>query len=244
MKVMLILCCSLLVATSCLWAQTTNGASTVYLKDGRTVTGTILGDLSGESVKVRTDDGSILVFQMSEVNRISDVSSDQPMISGTSTPPSQVMQTQPTGSQPPMAAQFTRKDPSSALLYSILLTGGGQFYNGDASKGLIQLGGTVLGLILFVAYFPESDWVADDYYWASYGYETESGDEFLSYGGLALALGMKVWSLIDAPSGARKFNERHGLVSLPVGSDRVYVNVENIRVSGGSTLGMRVGLSF
>lgn len=244
MKALLIVMCVVIAAAISTSAQTTNGVSTLYLKDGRTVTGTIVGDLAGESVKVRTDDGSILVFQMSEVNRISEASSAGVAMAGSDTPPTAIDQSQPVVTQPPATIQYSRKEPSSALLYSILLAGGGQFYNGDVTKGLIQLGGSILGLALFIAYFPETGWVSDDYYWASYGYETESGDEFLAYGGLALVLGMKVWSLIDAPSGARKYNERHGLVSVPVGQDHLYVNVENMRIGGRNAAGVTVGLSF
>ncbi|MCB2229676.1 hypothetical protein KQH82_03100 [bacterium] len=244
MKTIIGICCVALILAASLSAQTSATASTVHLRDGRTVTGTILGDMSGESIKLKTDDGSILVFQMAEVIKISAAEESPAVPIGSSTPPSRIDQTQPVVNQQSATPQLTRKEPSSALLYSVLLSGGGQFYNGDVTKGLVQLGGTILGLVLFVSYFPETGWVADDYYWASYGYETESGDEFLSYGGLALALGMKIWSIIDAPSGARKYNERHGLVSVPVGDDHLYVNIENVKVAGHNSVGMKVGLSF
>ncbi len=136
------------------------------------------------------------------------------------------------------------KSGNTALLYSILLPGGGQFYNGETTKGLIQLGGTVVGLILFVAYFPSEDFVRDDYYWASYGYWTEEGNAGLSYGGLAVALGCRIWSLVDAPAGAKRFNQKHGLASIPLGDGGLYVAVDNLKVNQRNTLGLKLGLSF
>jgi len=40
------------------------------------------------------------------------------------------------------------KSPGLALFLSFLLTGVGQFYNGDIKKGLLMLGGAVLGIFV------------------------------------------------------------------------------------------------
>lgn len=143
-----------------------------------------------------------------------------------------------------VTAKPAMKSGSTALLYSLLLPGGGQFYNGDVGKGLIQAGATALGLLLFAINFPSEEFVRDEYYWASYGYWTESGNEALCYGGLALALAARVWSIIDAPQGAKRFNQRHGLVSLPVDNDRMYVSLDNLKINSRNTLGLRIGFTL
>ena len=142
------------------------------------------------------------------------------------------------------AGNLTMKNGSTALLYSLLFPGGGQFYNGETTKGLIQLGGTVVGLVLFAAYFPTEEFVENDYYWASYGYWEETGDATVSYGGLAVALGFRLWSIIDAPSGAKRYNARHGLVSCPIGDNGLYVSLDNVSVNHTRNLGLKVGFSF
>ena len=136
------------------------------------------------------------------------------------------------------------KSPSSARLYSILMPGAGQLYNGETSKGLIQMGAAVVGVALFVVYLPSSKFVRDDYYWASYGYWTDEGNATLSYGGLAVALGASVWSIIDAPKGARRYNERHGLASLNVGGQTLWVNLDNVTPSGRMSPGLKLSLTL
>lgn len=134
------------------------------------------------------------------------------------------------------------KSPSSARLYSILMPGAGQLYNGETRKGLLQMGAAVVGVALFIIYLPSSEFVRDDYYWASYGYWTDEGSAVLSYGGLAVALGASVWSIIDAPKGARRYNERHGLASLNIGNQTLCVNFDNVTPLGGMSPGLKLSL--
>jgi TM2 domain-containing membrane protein YozV len=136
------------------------------------------------------------------------------------------------------------KNPSSALIYSIVLPGGGQLYNGETGRGLLHLGAAAVGYALFIVFLPSTEFVADDYYWASYGYWRNTGSPALSYGGLALALGSTVWSIIDAPRGARRYNERTGLASVQLGDHTLAVNLDNIGACGVHALGLRIGLAF
>lgn len=59
---------SMLLSTGSLMAQST--VETVYLKNGGLVKGEIIEQVPGQSLKVRTKDGNIFVYQMDEVERI------------------------------------------------------------------------------------------------------------------------------------------------------------------------------
>jgi len=102
----------------------------------------------------------------------------------------------------------------------------------------------IAGAVLFITYLPSEEWVADDYYWASYGYYTESGDATLAYGGLAVALVVKIWSMIDASSGAKRANERNGFGLLPGVPDNVSVHLASLNVNGETAPGIKLQLTF
>ncbi|MFH1841942.1 MAG: hypothetical protein ABIF77_01945 [bacterium] len=136
------------------------------------------------------------------------------------------------------------RNPGTARLYSFLLAGGGQFYNGDTKKGLLQLAMSVTGIYLAVTNFPSEEWVRDDYYWASYGYWRSYGNETLAYGGLALALGASVWSILDAGGGAQRANERNGLALCPTGNEDLQVSLTGMQVLGATSPGIQISLTF
>lgn len=64
----IILLVSLFVASLNVQAQKAN--ETVYLKNGSVIKGTIVEQVPNESLKIRTADGSLFVYQMSEVTKI------------------------------------------------------------------------------------------------------------------------------------------------------------------------------
>jgi TM2 domain-containing membrane protein YozV len=136
------------------------------------------------------------------------------------------------------------KNPGTARIYSIVIPGGGQFYNGETSKGLLHLGAAVVGYTMFAVFFPYEEFVRDDYYWASYGTWQSRGNATLAYGGLALALGSTVWSIIDAPNGARRFNEQNGLASINFGNHTLALNLCSIAAPQGNATGLKLGLSL
>ena len=59
---------SVLLSAGSLMAQST--VETVYLKNGGLVKGEIIEQVPGQSLKVKTKDGNIFVYQMDEVERI------------------------------------------------------------------------------------------------------------------------------------------------------------------------------
>jgi uncharacterized protein (TIGR02145 family) len=53
-----------------MWAMSLNAKDVVYLKNGSVIRGTIIEQKIGESIKLETADGSIFVFQYSEITKI------------------------------------------------------------------------------------------------------------------------------------------------------------------------------
>jgi len=98
----------------------------VYLKDGSIIRGIIIEQIPNVSLKIQTRDGSVFVFPMEKVEKIS----KEPRITG----PEQQFQ--------------TYKSPGVAFALSFLLPGAGQFYNGDYLKGGVQFGIASIAAIL------------------------------------------------------------------------------------------------
>jgi len=92
------------------WAATDQMESVLYFKNGNVIRGVIVEQVLGESLKIQTREGSILKFQVDEIEKITTVK---------------------TGS---------RKSPGKALAISlgagILIDGLGQRYNGEPLKGV------------------------------------------------------------------------------------------------------------
>ncbi len=101
----------------------------VYLKDGSVVRGVIIEQIPEESLTIRTATGSVVVFQMGEIER-----------TAKERPPSTV----------PTSPRKSRKDPIVAGVFSFFLPGAGQFYNGEIAKGAVMLGVAVTGIALLM----------------------------------------------------------------------------------------------
>jgi hypothetical protein len=106
----------------------------------------------------------------------------------------------PPNAQPPrgidMASQ-KEKNPSTALVLSFFVPGLGQHYNGDMEKGLVQeilVGG---GLFLLLTYGDSSN--------PNGGAGPLTTQATVGVG--AMCVGW-LWSVLDAPRGARRHNER------------------------------------
>lgn len=92
----------------------------------------------------------------------------------------------------------TEKDPTTAALLSLLITGGGQIYNEEPLKGGLMLAGSVVGAVLAIDGTNEYDCDPEEHCVPA-----------LLPIGLTTVLGLKLWSLVDAPAGARKWNRNH-----------------------------------
>ncbi len=69
LRLILIMCLTASVAVSQVFAQQMEDV--VYLKNGGVVRGTIVEQIPGESLKIQTRDGNVLVFTMDEIDKLS-----------------------------------------------------------------------------------------------------------------------------------------------------------------------------
>lgn len=103
-----------------------------------------------------------------------------------------------------------RKEPSTALLWSLFIPGGGQIYNEETAKGLLMLA----GVIACIATMFEEETTRTEHWW---GY-VEITETVIQAPQVIGALAISIWSMIDAHQGVNRFNERlrekHGLSLL------------------------------
>jgi TM2 domain-containing membrane protein YozV len=97
------------------------------------------------------------------------------------------------------AVQEGSKSSGTAVLLSFLLTGGGQFYNEETLKGVIMLGAAALFTAFAIDGLDEYGCDADEECWS-----------WLLPTCLIGGLVVKVWSMVDAAAGARRYNRRQG----------------------------------
>jgi hypothetical protein len=155
-------------------AQSSNEVDVVYLKDGSIVRGTIVEQVPGQSLMVRTRDGSQFRYTMDLVSRIA-----REPVQGVS-------------------PQLPRggKSGGTAVLWSFLLTGGGQFYNGDYGLGA----GLLLTGIISAPFFIDATVTCYS--------DGEQCPVSLALG--VIFFGSKIFSIIEAPMGSRRWNREHG----------------------------------
>lgn len=94
------------------------------------------------------------------------------------------------------------KDPWVAFLLSAVITGGGQFYNGQKGKGVAMLLSAATGLgVMFYS-------LDDNYEFLGETIDPKDNDG-IGLAGAVLALGAMTWSMIDAPMTAKAINRRN-----------------------------------
>jgi hypothetical protein len=93
-----------------------------------------------------------------------------------------------------------KKSPNTALLWSLLITGGGQIYNEEITKGLLMLAGQ----IACIATMFEEETTTDDYGW----YTVTTTETKIKTPQLIGAIGLGIWSMVDAYKGANRYNEK------------------------------------
>lgn len=106
------------------------------------------------------------------------------------------------------ATQAKPKEPGTATLISVLVTGGGQMYSDEVGRGMTMLGVSLGSIVLgAVASSPES---------CSYNSLTGTatcggGSSAPLYIGMLVAAGTWVYSIMDAGPAARRYNTARGL---------------------------------
>lgn len=91
----------------------------------------------------------------------------------------------------PQMTEVQEKNPWLAFLLSFVITGTGQFYNGENKKGGIMLAGALTGAGMIVSQI-EDDKIPED-------------NGVVTTGALLL-FGSGLWSVIDAPLSANRIN--------------------------------------
>ncbi|MCX6133198.1 MAG: hypothetical protein NTU47_05210 [Ignavibacteriales bacterium] len=134
----------------------------VYLKDGSVIRGIIVEQVPGVSLKIKTRDSNVFVYKIADVQKMTkETSTDARELRGRG-----------------------EKSPILALGLSLLVPGGGQYYNGQNVKGAIMTIVSAGGAVVMVT---------GDHHEAPYG--------LLVYAVAA------VWSLIDAPIATNLINQ-------------------------------------
>lgn len=98
------------------------------------------------------------------------------------------------------------KEGGVGVLFSLLITGGGQIYAGKAGKGVGLLLTSVGAIVVGAA--------ASTCTTSSYSYETTCNAGPLAVGA-AVAIGNWIYSMASAPSDVREWNAKHSLASGP-----------------------------
>lgn len=170
-----------------------NMQDVVYLKNGSVIRGEIIEMVSGETVKIMTVDGCLFVWDMDEVERIT---------------------------QEEMRNRGKVQEEKFVFLsglLSFMVPGVGQYYIGERHDGKIDLlthlgcwGAMAAGGGLLSASATVWDGFAE-----KAGY---AAGAVLAVGGLALMATNTVCSVIDAVKSAKRVNIENGYVMLPMGS--------------------------
>lgn len=217
-RFVLLTCLTALMTSPALAQQIQQMEDVVHLKNGGLIRGIIIEQIPGESLKIQTRDGSVFVYPMDEIAKIS--------------------------KEPVMRMQghigLKRKNPWLAFGLSALITGGGQFYNGQHSKGVAQLGGVVLGFGLMFS------GIEDDYENIYGDWVDPDDDDGKAVFGLLLAFGCSIWSMIDAPISANSINRQNQQPSyghlIELGGSRATLGVDP--VVSHKSLGTRLTIHF
>jgi hypothetical protein len=219
----------------------------IHLKNGTMIRGTIFERVPNSYIKIKTLEGKVQKFKMSEISKIAKADGinveekpskiEKPIVSPT--PVEKKMDMKPEQPKPIQSTTAVNvKSPTTAFLLSLVLPGGGQYYNGQYTKGAIMTGTAVAGIVLILAAGYEDVFVADDYYYASYGYWTTESTTWLTVG-TVLIVGSSVWSIIDAPITAKKINERKNATMghmFEIGTEHYIVGCDIIPMNSGLRL--------
>ncbi|MEK9149118.1 MAG: hypothetical protein AAB267_03615 [Candidatus Desantisbacteria bacterium] len=97
-----------------------------------------------------------------------------------------------------------KKSPNTALLWSLLITGAGQIYNKETPKGLLMLGGK----ILCIATMFKDETTTSQSGGGGVTITMTTTEKKIQTPQLIGALGISIWSMIDAYKGADRYNEK------------------------------------
>lgn len=106
-----------------------------------------------------------------------------------------------------------KKSPEIAFVASLVITGGGQGYNGQWGKAALMFGGAAVGWGLIISGVSKVPTIDPNTFQQSGG----GGGEVAA--GAAILIAFGVWSIIDAPVTASRVNRKNGYSSIPEASN-------------------------
>lgn len=200
----------------------------IYGTDGTVVRGVIIEQVPGVSYKIATKDGNIFLYDALKVERIT----KEPPVRGN------YQEDGNRHSYDEYGRVVYKKSPLWSAVGSFCITGLGQVINGETRKGLLLFGG-------------HAACVATCAVAATFANEGYGGDPELNAGvavvSLFGAIGIRLYSIIQAPIYASRYNEQNGFALgddkwLKVGPS---VQVTNTFATGTSTsVGLGATLTF
>jgi len=170
----------------------------IHLKNGDLVKGVIVENVPNDYVRVELQGGSILTYKYNEIEKFTKE------IKPTSAPP----QTQPsynTDAQKMMMYESQKKNSTTAVVLSCLLSSTGHAYAGNWGRGLLFTGGRI-GCAVFAVTAGIEEKTEYDPYW---GYETTTTEVTGAYTlGMLGAAVLAIWEMVDASNEVKKYNQK------------------------------------
>ena len=188
MKKINLLLCLLCLSIFTIKAQQ-NYEDLVFLKNGSIIRGIIIEQIPNQSLKIQTKDGSVYTYNIADVEKMT----KEEVFYNRRNRHDNYNYNQFNETNP------TYRSPSTAALFSVLVPGGGQFYNGQTGKGVLMLGVAVASWGVAISGINLMN------------YENDGSYLLLYIAGLAGVVGTSIWSIADASNTAKALNFKNGL---------------------------------
>ena len=193
----------ILILPAATFCQSEEMQDVIYFIDGRIIRGTIIEQILQESIKIQMTDGFVQVYTMDRIARIT--KEKLPSIQ-----PAQLL--------------GSKKEPVQACVFSLLLPGGGQFYNGEAVKGVFMLGSVAVGSMILLSEIE--------------GARLWTADEDIVTAGFVIIAGAWLWSMVDAPLSASRINRENGWALAPFPGRNTTASVAGLSADGKTAPGV------
>jgi hypothetical protein len=228
----------IVIAPIVLLAQ--SGKDQVLLKDGRTLKGTIVEEGLTDYMKLRLENGVVAEIPVEDIAHIA--RNGEKMIEKTEIQLKDSLQDLMIYSQ-------AEKNPSTAVLWSILLPSAGHAYAGNWGRGLIFTAGEI-GFLLLASegiekishtYTNYVDWGWPFKPWEYTTTKVEIVYHDLYWIGLTGMVVLKLWEIIDASGEADRYNtELRKMLSNILSDNNINFHVSK-GYAGNVNLGLQIG---
>ena len=219
---------SLLLLPLRLHAEAPGTEDVIILKDGSILRGSIIEEKPASEVTIENDRQDALSFPMSDVEKIK----KEPALDRDD---EASRESRRDWRLERKAIVLSQLDPHAALIRSLCAPSWGQYYNHQLIKGAIMDAVMIGGLAYIAAGSGLGDIGSVDGNYASSDPKVQ--DVYLA-GGIALIAGTWIWSVVDAPSSARKISRENSAAYLWESEDQrlaMGLNFINIQKNCGAS---------